>query len=134
MSTTSYMSVPQQVLTNKFEKKETTANITSSGNIAGLTFTNLVVGKSYEVNVRAFSSTTGGGIYIDGYHNGNLIVRAGFNGADSGASATSYSTLHKFVATATTITFDSNRSGGATLLSGSYVELTELNDEVAGTF
>lgn len=125
---------------NRSTTKYLASNITSSTNpVASLAFSNLVIGKRYQVYITP---------RIDYNSTGSVIVRNIVNGSDvagfilQAANGTAYkSTLVSppFVATATTMSTAITVSGtmaiyGNGTLDYTYIELKELNNEKDGGF
>lgn len=129
---------------NRSTTKYLASNITSNTtDIASLRFTNLVVGKLYDLDM------TGLGVALDPGTNNQLVITAVHDGGNLTRSifrndSASVSSLRKggraiFTATATTITFNATFTGSGSLFGdgtawGSTVVLTELNNTVEGNF
>lgn len=129
---------------NRSTTKYLASNITSNTtDIASLRFTNLIVGKLYDLDM------TGLGVSLDPGTNNQLVITAVHDGGNLTRSifrndSASVSSLRKggraiFTATATTITFNATFTGSGNLFGdgtawGSTVVLTELNNTVEGNF
>jgi hypothetical protein len=114
---------------NKFQTKELTSNRTGTGgDLTELTFNNLIVGRSYVINLQldGVVSATSAALYARATHDGVDILRVGVptltRNYSNGSAA--------FTATTSTLTFryETNGSGSRTLYSGSLSKatLTEL--------
>jgi len=115
---------------NVFEQKFLTSDISSSSTATDLTFSNLVVGRVYRVDLQANINASGGNTgYIDITHNSAIIGKVR---QDAGSTSVAAGTSVTFTAAATTLTFDVG-SNGSTILGNSagdetFAILTELNN------
>lgn len=124
---------------NRYETKTLSSTLTATtASISDFTFSNLVVGRMYRVNLNAHvlldgSSATEIGQLV-AIHDGNDIVEArGRGDGVADTQAAHYTASRIFTATATTLTFDFNETGSTRLAGGagvdaSSVTLEELNN------
>ena len=125
----------------KLQTKILTTDVVSSGNIGDLTFNNLVIGDWYEVMLQARITLDNGSgdtnVRVDIIHDSTGIGRLEFivnEGSDTNSDVLTSSTVAKFEATATTVTFDavSISAGGIVQGNGNreetYAQIMELGD------
>jgi hypothetical protein len=125
----------------KCQTKYLSANVTTNGSIASLSFSNLTIGKRYKINGRAVIQTTSDSdMELDLTHDSVLIERflCGNSAGTSFCSPTASSA--SFVATATSISATAAGLGGTSpTIFGSnnrnttYVQLCELPDTYVET-
>ena len=125
---------------NRVQRKTLSANVTSNGTVSELTFSNLTIGKFYEVtgqvHVIVGSGATDTGITLDPVHDGETLATPGVTVADGNTTADNsrLGVAFKFKATATTLTFVAGSATANSYIvgggnrSGTYIELEERND------
>lgn len=113
-----------QIPSAKFKPKTLSSNITLDSVMSDLTYTGLVVGKAYELVGTFAISTTSSDTVLVTIKNGSTTVgngRAYANNAGSGGALNT-----KFIATATTLTFEASSIAAGTVIQG--------GTEYAGTY
>ncbi len=117
---------------NKIQTKILAANVTTNTTVTGLGFSNLVVGKWYEVTGVLSLSISGDTSSSITFASGATIHQASFG--SSTAIDTSLALSFKFQAAATTLTAMTNGFAAGTVLQGnnsrlsSYIQLEEVNE------
>lgn len=109
-----------EVKTKKFQTKKLNSNITSTGQIADLTFNNLTIGKRYRYEAKlSFNRAAGADAYASVVHNGVAIDNLGITDPGSVGALENISMYCSgtFVAASTTI-FINNTSGGTVTIEG----------------
>lgn len=142
-SITTWMPITQSTIKDKYQVKFLSSDITANGTF--ITFNNLVIGKTYEINYNYFLTIDGAsgaaGSTIN--HDGTVIAYAWVNLDTTGAARGDRSgiTTVKFTATASTVSIDAVNLQAATdtilgngTLAETHASITELNniEEVSG--
>lgn len=122
---------------NKFQIKTLSADVTSDGAMSDLTFNNLIIGRTYEAMLQAYTQVNLGGananIEIEITHNSSVIGKHLLQEASDQTDIISSSSV-KFVATATSLTFVAVSAAAQSPILGNgtqaetFAQLTELND------
>lgn len=109
--------VTQIDATNAITTKYLSSNVSTTGVMTDLTFSNLVVGKLYRVNLQAAMDVNGSADSgkVSVLHNGNTIGRVSVDAPTGGTGIQSGLTLD-FVAEASTLTFVFDEGTNATLV------------------
>ena len=133
---TKFLDKLKEVFGNKLHsEKILTANITTDTNVSDLTITGLTVGKRYEVRLfGAFQIGNGDPTATLAITHDGVI--GSLSGGNQAASPISFAAFANptFIATTTTITFDTSSFSGTTFLRGNgtkgqtYVQVHELNN------
>lgn len=125
---------------NRSTTKYLASNISSgNSNIASLAFSNLIIGKRYQLQIRLASQSSASSSLE--CLNNSVVVGSARHGQGTDQVATSRFTAMSppFTAAATTIVTGWSETGSSTLYGngteeGTYITLVELNNEIAGNF
>ena len=103
------------VQANKWQVKVLTADVSTNGTMADLTFNNLVVGNIYRVTIHPlFYIQTGTDAYVTIKHDGNILNRTRLFDSDTSSETLTISDNDAiFKATTTTVIFESTATAGA---------------------
>jgi len=120
---------------NRIQTKTVAADATD-GDLSELNFSNLVVGRWYEmtgvIKLLLDGSSSDTGVTVTATHDGSSLVSVIYQVAettDTSADAVSVPMNYKFKATATTLTFSSgSASASAYASAGGHIQLEERND------
>jgi len=124
--------VPMNYTQTKYLSADVSTDATT---LTDLTFNNLVVGKMYEINLHArILGNSNGVMEIEVTHNGSIIANRQWDGISGNNIGETASSIIKFVAEASTVTFvtNSNNAPNITLIgngtgSETFAQITELN-------
>lgn len=128
---------------NKIQTKILSANVTSDGVVADLTFNNLVIGKWYEisgqVSLHVDSGASNTFVELRAVHDGIIIGRPYLllqESVDTSEDIVKQAISLKFLATDSTLTFEANSATASSFIDGdgskaeTYIQLEERNDLV----
>lgn len=123
---------------NLVQTKFLSADVTSDGAISDLTFSNLTVGKWYEVTglIRTLvnSGASDAAISVDVTHDSSVIKRVNYSAPATGTGGVSLDPGVIFQATQTTLTFVTTSASANSLIRGNgagdetFIQLEERND------
>jgi len=122
------------------EEKVLQSGTSTTGIIADLTFTNLIIGAKYEVNLQAYIrvNTVTQSVGISIMNGATLVGTASHKSDDSGIKgSTCYSTIAKFTATSTTLTFEATTATNGSIYGNNtkaqtYVQVTRATEYDVG--
>lgn len=126
---------------NRIQTNILTSDKTSDGTISDLTFSNLTIGRWYEITGSILMYIDNGAsdtyVAVDATHDSSVIHRSDIQiteSTDTGIDAVHYSLAFKFKATATSLTFVASSLSSGSVVKGNstraqtYVQLEERND------
>lgn len=113
------------------ETKNLQSNITSDGEITDLTYSDLVVGETYDVSGNMVGVVTNGSFLVDIENGANYITEIAIDTSGTGAKRETVGLSFSFVAQDTSLTFTGSGIGGSDTLEGNsdgsktFVQLTK---------